>query len=421
MSLGDFAYMIQSDLGYVFCFFALYVQVFLMISLFKHRKQIVKRTVFPDNVDWPAVTIVVPCWNEEDTVVQTVNSILDIDYPKDKLFVKVIDDGSTDQTWERAQVFQGMENVHVMRKENGGKHTALNLAIASATTEYIGNLDADAFIEKDALKKTMWQFLSDHEMMAVSPAVVIHEPKGFLEKAQEVEFNMFILMKSVLSSMNGIHVACGQFSVFRKRVFDELGPYKKGHLNEDLEISYRMQINGYKIGQCHDAFVHTMAMDTFPTLFKQRLRWTYGFLNNNYDYRQYLFRPKYGTFSMFSVPIGMVYIVSILFSTTLLLWTVGSTAYDAIVRLLITNFHIGTVVQGPSLFFVDTRPIIFISAILLFMLVTATSIAKKIRGQSFVPSVSLIYFFVVFNFVGATWIWKAVYNTVVSHKEVVWR
>ena len=173
-------------LEYIFSFFALYVQVFFLLMIFRARKEISEGTTFPANVDWPAVTIVVPCWNEEETIVKTVYSLLDIDYPKDKLFIKVINDGSTDKTWSELQIFQGIENIHLMTKENGGKHTAMNLAIEAATTECIGNLDADAFIEPDALKKTMWQFLNDKEMMAVSPTVVIHEPKGFLSLRQSM-------------------------------------------------------------------------------------------------------------------------------------------------------------------------------------------------------------------------------------------
>lgn len=419
MSPSDYVFGVETAIGYTFGFLALYVQVFLLVILFKERRQITTGTVFPENVTWPAVTIIIPCWNEEDTVVKTVNSLLEIDYPKDKLTINMIDDGSTDNTWERAQIFQGIENVHLMRKENGGKHTAMNLAIEVATTEYVGNLDADAFIERDTLKKIMWQFLGDPEMMAISPAVVIHEPKGILGRAQEVEFNMFILVKKALSSLNGIHVTQGQFSMYRKKVFDDLGPYRKAHQTEDLEIAYRMQVHGYKIGQCHDAFVHTVAMDTIATLFKQRLRWIYGFINNSYDYRRYLFNPKYGTFSFLSVPAGILYIVTILFSTSLILWNIGRVIYDGITRLVITNFHISY--SAPNFFFVDTRPIIFISVILLIMFVAVALLGKLIRGQKLVPGISLIYFFILFNVISASWLWKAFYNTLISRKEVAWR
>lgn len=419
MNLGDSLFEIQTAIGYFFGFFALYIQVLLLVTLFRNRKQFATKTEIPEQVDWPAVTIIIPCWNEEDTVVKTVHSLLAIDYPKDKLIIKVIDDGSTDRTWERLQVFQGQEHIHLMQKENGGKHTAMNHAIQAATTEYVGNLDADAFIEKDALKKTMWQFLSDPEMMAVSPAVIIHEPKNFLEKAQEVEFMIFILVKKVLALMDGLHITQGQFSVYRKKVFDDLGLYQKAHQTEDLEIAYRMQAHGYKIGQCHDAFVHTVAMDTLPTLFKQRLRWIYGFLNNSYDYRKYLFNPAYGTFSLFSVPSGLLYILATLFSTGIILWTLGKALYDVSMRLLVTNFYVSY--SPPSFFFVDSRPIIFISFILLSLFIFIALAGKKFLGQKPLPTLSLLYFFILSNFIATLWLAKAFYNTLISRKEVLWR
>lgn len=408
----------QAIVGYIVCFFALYVQVFFLVALFQSRRKIIDGTKFPAEVNWPAITIIVPCWNEEDTVVETVESLLQVDYPKDKLIIKVIDDGSTDKTWERAQVFKNTPGVDLMTKPNGGKHTAMNYAITRATTEYVGNLDADTFLEKDALKKTMWQFLCDADMMAVSPAVVIHNPKGLLEKAQEVEFNIFILIKMIMAPLNGIHVTQGQFSMYRKKVFDDLGLYRKAHQTEDLEIAYRMHANGYKIGQCHDALVYTVAMDTLGTLVQQRLRWMYGFINNTYDYRKYIFNPKYGTFAFFSVPAGMLYIATTLFSTGIILWTLGSALYHLIVRLFATNFHPGSL---SGAFFIDTRPLMFISLALLAIFVLMALIGKKARGQKPIPGMSLVYFFILFSFIGSWWLLRAFYNTLISRREVAWR
>jgi len=405
--------------SYVLAFLVLYVQVFFLIMVFKTRKQITRNTSFPADVDWPAVTIMVPCWNEEETVVKTVESLLAVDYPKGKLIIKVIDDGSTDNTWQVMQKFQGIANVHLTKKENGGKHTAMNLTIATATTDYIGNLDADAFIEPDTLKKTMWQFLSDKDMMAVSPAIVIYEPKGFLQKAQDIQFNMFILFKKVLAFMNGIHVTQGQFSMYRKKVFDDLGPYRKAHKTEDLEIAYRMQVNGYKIGECHDAFVHTTSPDTLKDLYKQRLRWMYGFINNSYDYRKYLFKPKFGVFSFFTIPIGFLYITATLFGTTVILWSVGNALYHLFTRLLITNFHIGEY-KAWSFFFVDTRPIMFIYIIFILFFITMALIGKRVRGQKPIPDLSFIFFPFLFNFIASVWLFRALYNTFVT-REVDWR
>jgi len=392
---------ISDIVSYILAFFALYVQVFFLLMVFKTRKQIAGNTSFPADVNWPAVTIVVPCWNEEGTISKTVESLLATDYPKDKLIIKVIDDGSTDNTWQAVQKFQGIANVELMRKENGGKHTAMNLTIATATTDYIGNLDADAFIEPDTLKKTMWQFLSDEDMMAVSPAIVIYEPKGILQKAQDLQFNMFIPLKKILALMNGIHVTQGQFSMYRKKVFDDLGPYRNAHQTEDLEIAYRMQVNGYKIGQCHDAFVHTTSPDTFKDLYRQRLRWMYGFINNSYDYRKYLFKSKYGVFSFFTIPVGFLYIITTLFATTAVLWSAGSALYHLFMRLLVTNFNMGGY-EVISLFFIDTRPIMFIYIVLIIFFIIMALIGKAVRGQKPIPDLSFIFSYFLFGLFAST-------------------
>src|SRR6185369_6056503 len=407
---------ISDIIFYTLTFLALYIQVFFLLMVFKTRKQIGGNTSFPLNVDWPPVTIVVPCWNEEETISRTVDSLLAVDYPKEKLLIKVIDDGSTDNTWQAVQKFKGVANIELIKKKNGGKHTAMNLVIAAATTEYIGNLDADAFIEPNTLKKTIWQFLSDKDMMAVSPAIVIHEPKGFLQKAQDIQFNMFILIKKVLALINGVHVTQGQFSMYRKKVFDDLGPYRNAHQTEDLEIAYRMQVNGYKIGVCHDAFVHTVSPDTLRGLYKQRLRWMYGFINNSYDYRRYLFKPKYGVFSFFTVPIGFLYIIATLFGTAVVLWSIGGALYHLIARLLVTDFHFG----GISFFFVDTRPMMFIYITLIAIFIIMALIGKVVRGQKPIPDLSFLFFLFLFNFVASAWLLKALYNTLVT-REVAWR
>ena len=101
---------VQSILLYVFSFVALYVQVFFLLTALRKRSQVVALTVPSPDADWPGVTVIVPCWNEERTVVKTVESLLALDYPKDKLFIKVVDDGSVDKTWDEMQQFVGHKN-----------------------------------------------------------------------------------------------------------------------------------------------------------------------------------------------------------------------------------------------------------------------------------------------------------------------
>src|SRR3989304_5876098 len=89
---------------------------------------------------------------------------------------------------------------------------------------------------------------------------------------------MAIYTKKMLGFMGGIHVTPGPFSIFRKKVFEDLGHYRQAHNTEDQEIALRMQSRGYKIDHCPDAYVYTISPNTIVKLYRQRLRWIYGFI-----------------------------------------------------------------------------------------------------------------------------------------------
>ena len=136
-------------------FVALYFEVFILISFFGKEHEGIK-TPFNET---PAVTVIVPCFNEEKTVQKTIKSLLNLDYPKDKLQIMIIDDGSTDNTEEILEQYKNNPQITLHYKPNGGKYTALNYGIEKTTTEFVGCLDADSFVEKSALKNIMRKLL----------------------------------------------------------------------------------------------------------------------------------------------------------------------------------------------------------------------------------------------------------------------
>ena len=101
--------------------------------------------------EFPTVTIIVPCFNEERTVGDTIRSLLDLDYPKEKLSIIAVDDGSTDGTRRELASFESRHQISVLSKKNGGKHTALNLALEKVESELVGCLDADSFVDSDTI------------------------------------------------------------------------------------------------------------------------------------------------------------------------------------------------------------------------------------------------------------------------------
>ncbi len=405
---------------YAFTFCAVYVEIFFLFTFLERRGEIVtKLDDRPDRV-YPSVTVIVPCWNEENTVQGTVDSLLGLDYPKDKLHIMLVDDGSTDNTWKVLQGFTETPNIQIFQKENGGKHTAMNLGITHATTDFIGCLDADSFVTPSALKR-MIPYFDEPDVMAVSPSIIVDDPKRHIEWAQKIEYQLSVYIKKMLGLMNGIHVTPGPFSIYRTAVFRNLGLYKLAHKTEDMEIAYRMHEHGYRIEQCHDAVVNTKTPPTIYKLYKQRLRWIYGFINNTIDYRRLLFRKKYGTFALFTVPAGIVSIFAASYLFIFMIYSWGKILIQKILQIQAVGVQASA---SPHFsfdwFFVSTHALVFISIILYGFVFLSLLIGSKMATGKFRPSFAMVWYIVIYSIIAPVWIISAIWNTV-ARRETAWR
>ncbi|MEK7515556.1 MAG: glycosyltransferase, partial [Patescibacteria group bacterium] len=115
-------------LAYPFLFTAIFFESFVLVTLLSKPAREARERI--KNTSTPSVAVIVPCWNEASTVEATCDSLLDLDYPKDKLEIILVDDGSTDGTRTAMARFEKNPQVRVISKENGGKYTALNAGIA---------------------------------------------------------------------------------------------------------------------------------------------------------------------------------------------------------------------------------------------------------------------------------------------------
>ncbi len=412
--------LLVSVMFYVLLFLVVYVQVFFLFTFFENRKNILVRKGKNELSSYPGVTVIVPCWNEESTIEGTINSLLALNYPKDRLHIFLVDDGSTDNTWNVISKFTKYQNVQIFQKENGGKHTALNLGLLNTKTDYVGCLDADSFADPDSLTRIMSYFEKDKNAMAVAPSIIVSSPKTIIQKAQSAEYHMSVYLKKMLGFMNAIHVTPGPLTIFKKEVFDKLGPYRKAHNTEDMEIAYRMQKHGYKIEQCNDAYVYTNTPPTVKKLYRQRLRWIYGFINNTIDYRKILFKPKYGNFSIFTVPSGIISIVGVTYLFSRFVYSAGEFIYNKIINYQAVglNFAVKTPTFDP--FFINTQSALFITLILYTLVVTSMVLGKKMAKNTVGISMDMVYFFVIYSIIAPFWLLKAIYNTAIS-KKPSWR
>ena len=203
-------------------FLMMYFQIFLIYTYFENKRTYIIPKEVEEPTHFPSVTVVVPAWNEEKTLAGTVNSLLALKYPADKLSIFVVDDGSTDKTYEVAKTFSRYPQVQVFTKKNGGKHSVLNFGIEHSTSELIGCLDADSFVDSNALKAIV-PYFDNPEVMAVTPSVQIHEPNNPIRKMQSIEYKVGVFVRKTLSRFNGLYVTPGPFSIYRRTVFEQIG------------------------------------------------------------------------------------------------------------------------------------------------------------------------------------------------------
>lgn len=403
---------------YFLLFIALYFEIFLLITYFEHKEKREKRKEAPSWDKLPSVSILVPCWNEGSTLIATVESILNLNYPKEKLSIFLVDDGSTDNTWENMQVFALNSQVKLLQKENGGKHTALNYALQFVNSDLVGCLDADSFVEKDALLKIVAEF-EDKELMAVTPSIKVHQPKNILELIQKVEYGWGVMLRNLMASLGALYITPGPFSIFKKEVFDKLGGYRKAHNTEDMEIAVRMQKAGMKIGNAYDAFILTTAPKNLKALFKQRLRWSYGFIKNAMENRDIYFNPKYGNLGVIVFPTATLSLFSSVFLLFVKFQGWISQAFNKSQELLTVGWNSNWNFAFDP-FYLDTTVIRFVSIVSIMIAIYMLFLSRKMAEGRMKPGFDVLLFLGLYVFIAPFWMGKALYNAVFS-KATTWR
>jgi len=405
---------------YTSLYLSLFFEVFLLITYLEKRPHMKKESEDRVIENYPSVTVIVPCFNEEKTIGGTVQSILDLDYPKEKLNIIIVDDGSKDNTFAVAKTFENNNQIKVFHKENGGKYTALNFALEQTTTDLVGCLDADSFVDKMALKR-MLQYFDNEEIMAVTPSIKVHNAKSIIQLVQRVEYVWAILIKKMFSYMDAIYVTPGPFSIFRTEVFKKLGLYKHAYNTEDLEMAVRMQNNHYKIANSHTSYVYTVTPKTLKALYKQRLRWTYGFLKNSVDYKHLFFSKKHGNLGLFILPVATISIFTALYFIGNFLYLIANSLVEKVIKIqtIGLNFNFSKFFHF-DWFFVNTEPIAIISLILLVTTIILILLSKKMVDGKIRFSLDLVYFLCLYAFIAPLWLGKALYNVAFS-VTTTWR
>lgn len=295
----------------------------------------------------PPVSIIVPSYNEEKTVVNNIKSLLSMEYSQFE--VVVINDGSKDDTLNvlikafdlkrvdkphqqriPTQKVKGVyisakvRNLTVIDKVNGGKADALNVGINSCKYPLFTAIDADSILEKDSLLKVVRPFIDNPDKVVVTGGIVriLNGSKvenGFIQEVflsksplvilQTVEYlRAFLFGRMGWSELNSILIVSGAFGVFKKEVIINIGGYSADTIGEDMELIMkvhkymRQEKKDYKIHFVPDPVCWTQGPEDIKSLKDQRIRWHRGLIDSLFNHIDMLFNPKYGTVGMVAVP-----------------------------------------------------------------------------------------------------------------------
>ena len=290
---------------------------FLTIPLAIYHKYLEAKAAARPLQSYPVISIIVPAYNEEKCLARTIESILEADYPhKD---VIIVDDGSTDKTYNIAMRYKEM-GVRVFHRPNGGKFAALNYGLLFAKGEIIVTIDADSLIARNAIKEMARSF-QDKRAFGVAGNIKVWNRNNFLTKCQALEYITGInIFRRAFDVFGAVSIVPGALGAFRKEVVEGSGFYDPYTLTEDFDITVKVLKAGGIVQAC-DARAYTEAPQNLKDLYRQRMRWYRGNFQTIFRHWDAFVNPRFGSlhrlafpwalFSMLGVPLaGIVVIVS---------------------------------------------------------------------------------------------------------------
>ncbi|MEY2196318.1 polysaccharide deacetylase family protein [Neobacillus sp. BF23-41] len=274
----------------------------LAIFVFLSRKQVkrYKETVIDPNFT-PFVSVVIAAYNEEKVICKTVDSILSSDYPAFEILI--IDDGSKDDTAVVVQeTYTKHPLVRLIKKNNGGKSSAVNLGFKEATGEIVVALDADTLIAENAISLLVNHFKNE-KVAAVSGNVKVGNKGNLLTNWQHIEYvTGFNLERRAFAALNCITVVPGAIGAWRKTAVEDAGYFQEDTLAEDTDITLTLLRQGKTIEFEEKAYAFTEVPEDIKSLAKQRYRWVYGTLQCLWKHRDALFNKKHNSLGFIALP-----------------------------------------------------------------------------------------------------------------------
>ncbi len=372
----------------VYMFIAIYFfSLFLFIYLMNRNKFF----TYKEPKKKFSLSVIIPAYNEEKGIGETIFSVLKSDY-KTLKEILIVNDGSTDNTQKIVQeIAKKYSKVKLINKKNTGKADSINYVLKRVKADLVAIIDADSYIKSNALKNMVFYF-DNPKVGSVTGRILVKNNKKLLERLQAIEYAMIIFTRKLLEFIEGIWVTPGALSVYRTEALKEVGGFDPKNMTEDVEITWRLIKAGYRIRVAANAITYTSVPDTKKDWWKQRIRWGIGGVQTLLSYKKEVFKKS---------PLG--YFIIPLFAISMFLGLLGLSIflYLWIKRLILVHSYTAySAVSEVSLLtannlYVSVTTLNFFGAIVLIqgLLLTLFGLSKINPGvrKSFINLAS--YFF----------------------------
>lgn len=338
---------------YAIVFFISTIFAILNLNEDKRNKMYLNELSLKSTDNYVPVSILVPAYNEEETICDCVESLSYVDYPEYEIIV--IDDGSNDDTSNKLInkfelkkvprpirrlvkckneqfIYEGYIKdgikLTLVKKENGGKADALNMGINVSKYPLFISLDADSILQRDSISNIVMPFMEDDTTIAVGGSIKVANqvvldkgkvikvmpPKKTLTIFQTIEYyRVFLTTRVWFNSFNGNLIISGAFGLFKKNAVLNVGGYDTDTVGEDMDLVvklhsfYRKNKIKYKIKYEYKAICWSQVPEKLKDLKGQRRRWHIGLITSLNSHRYIFLNPKYGLVGIFSFLYFVVY------------------------------------------------------------------------------------------------------------------
>ncbi|HEX3028457.1 MAG TPA: poly-beta-1,6-N-acetyl-D-glucosamine synthase [Clostridia bacterium] len=228
----------------------------------------------------PMVSIIVPCFNEEDTIEETAKNLDELNYPNYEVIA--VNDGSRDQTGEMLRkLFEKYDRLRAIDlKQNSGKANALYLGLLASRGEIIVGIDADAILDKDSLRYIVPHFTLTgvgERVGAVTGNPRVRNRSSLLARVQLCEFSSIIgLIKRTQRMLGKVMTVSGVIAAYRKSALYDCKLWDRDTITEDIGVTWKLQKRFWDVRYEPRAICWMLVPETIKGFWKQRVRWAQG-------------------------------------------------------------------------------------------------------------------------------------------------